>query len=72
LSSEKYPFRVDRHRHTYHPQVYTRDEGEGGKQHEGRVLERVEVARRIRAVLSRLGQEWQRKPLKLPGWEDSP
>ncbi len=62
---------VDGHRHTYHPQVYRKDEGEDGKQHEERVLGRVEAARRIRTVLSKLGQEWWRKPHKLPGWKDS-
>ena len=64
--------RVDGHRHTYHPQVYTRGEGDEGRQLEDKALGRVEAAHRIRAVLSKLGQEWWRKPLKLPGWEDSP
>jgi hypothetical protein len=62
---------VVRHRHTYHPQVYTSGEGEDGKRHEDKALGRVEAARRIRAVLSKLGQEWLRKPYILAGWKDS-
>jgi hypothetical protein len=62
---------VVRHRHTYHPQVYTKGEGEDGKQHGDTLLGRVEAAHRILPVLSKLGQEWWRKPYKLPGWKDS-
>jgi len=62
---------VDGHGHTYHPGVYPREKDLSGGQCTGRATDRVEAARRILAVLSKLGQEWWRKPHILPGWKDS-
>jgi hypothetical protein len=43
----------------------------GGKQEPGRPIDRVEAARRILAVLSKLRHEWWRRPHILPRWKDS-
>jgi len=59
------------HGHTYHPGVYKREKVAGGNDHPERVIDRVEAARRILQILSKLRQEWWRKPHILPGWKDS-
>ena len=59
------------HGHTYHPGVYPEEKVAGGKQEPRRPIDRVEAARRILAVLSKLRHEWWRRPHILPGWKDS-
>jgi len=68
---QKMHLKVVGHGHTYHPEVYPEEKDTSGSRQTGRVIGRVEAARRILAVLSKLGQEWWRKPHILPGWKDS-
>jgi len=65
---------VDGHRHTYHSGGKKDREGKRRQQEEEAVqreIERQKAARLIVRILRKLGHEWMRVPLILPGWRDS-